>query len=922
MRPLKLIINAFGPYIEETIIDFTQLGDNGIYLITGDTGAGKTTIFDAITFVLYGCASGDARKTNNLRSDYATENNKTFVELDFLTNGEIYHIRRECSYKTTTRTGKEKNISEKAELKMPNGETNTNLKEVNALILEILGIDKNQFSQIVMIAQGEFKKLLLAPTDSREKIFRKIFNTYSYSKFESILIDKYNETYADFANTKRSIFQYVENLKIGNDKEELQDVQEKILTNDNIYYLEELLKVLEKTNKNDEKELKSLNDKSSKLQKDKEEKIKIVENLKKIEENRKNLAKLSEQLPKLEELTLKANEDYEKEKVGKEEERNNLVAKSSKLKNDLTKYSELTKYKKELEQFNKELATNLKTQEDASKKFEKAKEINKKNQKEIQKYKNLETDLLKNETQQKEINKKLDNINEIFKDIKEYNKQKDNNTKLKIDLDKATKKYIEKRKEADELYAKFISNLSGIIATKLEEGQPCPVCGSVEHPKIAQLSDKNINEDVVNALDIEANKLKEKSDSFAEKVNIQNAYTDNLEKNILKNVKEFFYTKTISGIEIKLEKVLEKSKDEQKQLKEKEEQIKKGLKEKEELQNQIDNFEKNKDNIENSLKTLNDYITKLQSKNASLSATIEQLKKELEYKTENEALKAYNEVQNKSDELNKKLVSLEQNKNKQNEELARIKGEIKQLQNQVKKYKPVDIEKEEKELYDWELKLKDYNSLITILNTTLDTNSTIFKSLQKEQKLLDKTSIKVEILDNLKRTVSGNLTGKAKISFENYVLSSYFSKILNAANIRLKEMYSNRFELRRKENNGLSKQTGLDLDVFDSYTNKSREVNSLSGGETFMASLALALGLSDIVQCQAGGINIDTMFIDEGFGSLDDESRRQTMNILNELSGNSTMIGIISHVTELKEMIERKIIVTKSQNGSKLKIEI
>ena len=293
-----------------------------------------------------------------------------------------------------------------------------------------------------------------------------------------------------------------------------------------------------------------------------------------------------------------------------------------------------------------------------------------------------------------------------------------------------------------------------------------------------------------------------------------------------------------------------------------------------------------------------------------------------QYKTKEETVDILDKITQKLKSMNEALENTEKAKNESSSMLSETKGRIRELEEKTSQTIDINSDKLKLVLDKKQNDLKIIQERYVTIHNRHKNNNTKLEYIKKSQKEFEKLSKQVEILDNLNRTANGSLNGKQKISFENYVLGTYFDEIIVAANQRFKDMTSYQFELRRAETKSGNAQTGLDLDVFDSYTGKTRSVSSLSGGESFKAALALSLGLSDIVQQQTGGIQIETMFIDEGFGSLDNESLEQTMKILQELSCNQTLIGIISHVDILREQIEKKIIVTKTQTGSKLEVNI
>lgn len=917
MKPLKLVISAFGPYVDKTEIDFTKFGDNGLYLITGDTGAGKTTIFDALSFALFGEASGFVRNNSQaLRSDFAKDDEETFVELEFLCHGEKYFIKRYCGYKTINRNGNIKNVSEKVEFIKPNKITSTTLKEVNQEIVDIIGIDKNQFAQIVMIAQGEFQKFLLAPTKERKEIFRKIFKTNIFQDFERKLTDLFNSEFGKKKDIEILLKKDISSIIA--DSEELEELK----VQENIYNLEEILKLLDKSVQNDEK-IKDEADKNK-------EKLKVkiatlnqnIKNGQIIDQNKKDLEELNKKLPALNKEAEEAKKAYEKEK-GKEKERKDLNVLIEKLESNLDEYSELDKKQKELAEKQEDIEKSKEISKELNDSLKTRKENNEKDKKEYTELKDISGDIEKNKADITNNDKKKTELDNILKKISEYNSEQDKYSTQEEVFKEAQNDFETKQAYSLEIYNQIMLNQAGILAQNLEEGTECPVCGSIHHPKPAKLSIATVTEEDLKQANKNRDNAQQLSIKEGEILTELKTNLKNFEKEILNYAKKEFNLKVIEGLEEKVENTISENEKESKNL----EKIKSDLEDKEqhkkELETRINEYEANETQLNEKINTEIQKQTNLTGEISSLTATIKEKQKNLEYATKEEAEKVLKEKKEKLSELEQALADAEKLKDEKETNLNNEVGRKSELEKKISENKKFDVNKLKEELDKENTKLKDIeNGAQTIFNR-FETNKRIYNCLKNLQKDYDKISKKVDILDNLNRTANGTLKGgKQKISFENFILATYFDEIIYAANKRFKDMTSYQFELRRAETQFGNAQTGLDLNVFDSYTGKTRNVSTLSGGESFKAALALSLGLSDIVQQQAGGIQIDTMFIDEGFGSLDTESLEQTMKILDELSGNKTLIGIISHVTELREKIEKRITVTKTKFGSKLSINL
>lgn len=922
MKPCKLIMNAFGSYADETVIDFELFGDNGLYLITGDTGAGKTTVFDAISYALYGGASGSYRNNSRLlRSDFADEDNKTFVELNFLNNGEKYTIRRECGYKKQTKSGNYTDVSEQAFLTLPQGTVISGKNAVDEEIKNILGIEKNQFSQIVMIAQGEFQKLLTAQTVERMAIFRKIFNTHFYVNFQEKLKQKSKNAYVELQEVKKSIFQYINDIVINDDFPELQTEINSILQNENLYISENFLDLLKESIKKDETLNKHLKKNSDNLNKQKETTIKELQQAITVEKTSIELEELNKKLLTLNNDIEKNNKLFEEEK-GKENERTELFTLINAIKDDFGKYEKLTQYEKDF-------SSEKTSYDNENNKLLSMKEIyNKKcceynnNKAELEKL--IDVDLLieRNKTQIETTKSNIETATKLTEKYDDFLTSKKKYDRETCELKKLQKEYEQKQTNADVIFKKYTANIAGILAKDLKENEQCPVCGSKHHPSPATGNDENITKEDYEKAKNELTSVQDRNIKQAQKVSSLKAELNLTEKQLTDELFAKFQLKDISKAEITLSSYIKELSIFLKNLSEEERSLNKKSTRKKELDKAIKEFDTDKKKNEELISSKEKEIMDINIKINEIKANINSIKQILKYSSEKEARNAFEENTKKLSEMNKKLAELEKEQNNLNNKLVEINTKINEKKESLK-----DIEFYSKEALE-EQKSKLENDIKNIeeeKNTVYfrhETNNKLYSDISKQYEKLNKISERAGILDNLSRTANGELKGKLRISFENYVLSSYFNMILIAANKRLKDMTSGQYELKRSDKKSGTAQTGLDLDVFDSYTGKERNITTLSGGESFKAALALALGLSDTVQRQSGGIKVDTMFIDEGFGSLDSDSLSQTMKILSELSGNKTLIGIISHVGELREQIDKKIIVTKTQKGSKLRLEI
>lgn len=1039
MRPLKLVMSAFGPYAKEEVIDFELLEGKNIFLITGPTGAGKTTIFDAISYALYGEASGSTRENDSLRSDFAMANRLTYVELDFELRGEKYHIKRTPQQMKPKVKGEGfTNQSAEAELTLPDGSIKTGANNVSTKINELMGINKEQFKQIVMLPQGEFKKLLLADSKEREGIFRKIFSTYSYEKIQLLLLDKAKKLYKEIEKAKDRVATNVSNIK----SDKPMEVGEYIDFNNIICTLEELIK----DSKNSAKEI---NDNLNKL-KEETEKIQIAkvngENNNKLLDEFKNITNLynamleqANDIKEKEELLKKINKAKDivhieenilnqgKNKEGKIKERDLVKEKIEETKKILEqvnvalkveedKQAEKEKVIEELSllkekqpkinefEITKSAITNLKgsieTLENTIKKsneelakLKAEKEEKEKESKAIVEFDKEKIIVLK-DIEEKE--KLIKQTRDLFKAINKYKKGENEYAVLRESFNNTEVQYKQSKEKYELMEETYMKEQAGILASELKENVPCPVCGSLEHPSPAtringvpseqELKDsKKVYEELLDKYNkalLELTKIKQSNDAiFAEvisaklkeissKINCNEVYNENTQDLVTK-----------AGISLKSE--IEQGKLHLKKI---EEKILNGEKINKRLEELATLIKKLEESLEELNKKYTNTFAELKGKEETLKALEKDVPEDIRSLSELNArikekeiiileyTKRLKEVQEKVNntkniivsqeakltELEKLIIELEEeiNNNKDKmlskineyefsgyEEYSNIKQYISQgekIDNEVKKYNEnfkslkdrrsylkqkteglsyLEIDSMENEIAIKKSEIEELQNKSKEIYSVESTNSSILKEIKLIRNEFEAKEEEYKVVGELANLANGKKS--PYITFERFVLASYFQEIIDAANLRLSKMTGERFILRRKEDKSKgNSQQGLELEVFDNYTGKSRHVKTLSGGESFKASLSLALGLSDVVQANAGGISLETMFIDEGFGTLDSESLDNAINSLLELQRGGRLVGIISHVPELRERIESQLEIIASQEGSTTKFSM
>ena len=1040
MRPIKLTISAFGPYASKQVIDFEELKGRNIFVISGKTGAGKTTIFDAISYALYGEASGESRETDSLRSHFADDNTETYVELEFELRGERNIVNRVPKQKKKRVRGDgytEKSAD--ATLTLPDGKVITKVKNVTDKIIEILGITREQFKQIVMLAQGEFKNLLLADSVEREGIFRKIFNTYDFEKIQAELKDKAANLSKNRTKSKHEMEINLKNIKGEHDIvideyvdfplviEKLKDLLER---DNNIY------KTLNEEGKEVDNNLqvknqeKAIIETNNNLLKEKEIITKALEELLSKEDEYKNKSKtiidgknakevkyIEDKLIETTKKLTKREEDYNLSLKNidslklKQEEANKLLqieeskeCDREKLSVEINNLNKLEEKIIELDSLNnkvmhlKQSAENSKLQIINNKKeTEELKKSKEEKELQLKDIATLETKKVELESDIKAKNKTLDEVRELFKVIRSFqNTYIEHNNKAKEykEFEVEYKKVKENYEKMDDLYKK---EQAGILASKLQENEPCPVCGSTNHPNKATIKE-NLKIPTKEELKVAKENLDKLEKENLEKINnlttLNSNKTTYLEQvnnhlsmlSATLNIDKTFNSETakvVKNLGTELKSVIDKLKDEllkvidKISLKEKIEKelnlITTTINEREHSLIKLEECEKNytteltqnitkideykKEIPENitDLKTLNNLIEvktkelniskeklaklrlenenlakKLEGENSTskeINKSIEELKLEIANNKANfnEAIKeqGFDNIQTYEDaKLQISMVeSLEKEVENYNSELKLTKAKQEDIINKTKDIVFMDITTIDEEIRSIQNNKKELESKLRELHAIIVGNKTILKNVENLNIEFKEIEEEYKVLGELADLANGK---KAPyISFERYILASYFEDIIEAANIRLEKMTGDRFSLIRKTSKSKGAgQKGLELEIYDNYTDSSRDVSSLSGGESFKASLSLALGLSDIVQSNAGGVSLDTMFVDEGFGTLDPQSLDNAIDSLLELQRGGRLVGIISHVEELKERIDAKLEVTSTSKGSKVEFNI
>ena len=926
MRPIKLVLSAFGPYASKIELDLSKLGENGVYLITGDTGAGKTTIFDAITFALFGKPSGDIRDVKTLRSEYAKEEIETYVELDFIYHSEEYHIYRrpEYSYTHVQKNGEVKQRSKSADayLILPNGERIVKPTEVTKQVEQLLGMKRDQFRQIAMIAQGSFLEILNADTKERGKLFEKVFMTSKYS----ILMDRLNQMAKEgttkLNEAKLRLQQIISDIRV---PVILQEEYEQILETFAMDDIQPVYDLLDKIIANAKEEITTLQRQKDQIQKQ-------------LQKSRKEEAEQAKQLQDLLLLgKLISEKPAKEEKVSYFEDKLKVDGEKYKLQIDVLKkdqvqiehelpeYVLLTELTTKLSEIKKQLSSVVK---DLDEKISLKKQLDEDivlKQKELQTLTNCEVSLNKITIKEDELQKKISAFYHASMTKKEYQIAVEDLKEKTITLQKNTDVKTEIQKQYDDAQVSYFANQVGLLASRLNKGEPCPVCGSLEHPHPASHSDKLVTQE-------EINRYKKKVDQAEKEYQLASkACADaNLKMSSLKNELDLVL-KSVTEQVIPIEDVQTFIDEHTVQLKNEQEEISTHIKQLQLQSKRYQELLKLIPQLQQKLTVVSDEVNQNEITQAKLSVEHEQIQKQvaeitgkLKYSSETEAKNRVSTITNQILEYQQQINQLTNATKQATDELVYVNAQIDMLKEKVSiSIEEIPLQQNQLKSLQVEienLQVQQEENLKNIHNVQLyETDAQDMKQKIKFEHETYQTKLsRYSSLKELADVAMGNgRSSKEKITLQEYVQIAYLDRMIHKANERYLSMSNQQYQLVRSAGvKDKRSHEALDLDVID-YTNGSvRPVSSLSGGESFIASLALALGMSDEIQSQAGGIQIDTMFIDEGFGTLDQDSLNNAIQTLMNLSGENRLVGIISHVKELKERIHKGIIVTKDLHGS------
>jgi len=906
MRPLKMRMTAFGPYAGTEEIDFDRLGKSGLYLITGDTGAGKTTIFDALTFALYGQASGPNREPSMLRSKYADAYAEPGVELTFLYNDKEYTVRRTLEHPRRKARGEGYTLAPaEAELWLPDGRIEKKEKDVTRKITEILGVNRDQFCQIAMIAQGDFLKILLEETKERRAHFREIFRTGLYMNFQERLKEEARQVNEERNLRKASLQAHLKRIACPvNDPMEIE--AEKARNGEML--TEEAAALVERILARDETARKAAADEEAELEKQIGELNRIIgkaENQRKAKENREAaLQKLEEEKNRA--GTLKAAlRDLE----ALEPETERKVTEAANLDRELAEYDALETLRKAYARIRREQEGKKAAIDSLAEGCERLRQEAGRLKKEQEEMKASGQDGAALAREEERVKNEQADLRDLRRGLEDLNRKEKNYLAAVKAYEAEREKSARAREKAADLRRRFNDEQAGILAEQLKEGEPCPVCGSVHHPQKAVKSAEAPDEAAVKRAEEEADAAREQENEAAGKARECRGIAENARTGMAGRTEKYFGSRDASEIPGLLEERLETA---GKQLA--------GIAEAKAAEakraDRLAELDRLVPQQEAELNRERQAYGEENGRQEGRAKEIAEKAGKLHYPDRATAAEAKQRLEAEIRERKQALQDARKAEQDCRDGIANLEGQIRQADDLLKEDEVKDPEAKTVLRNELALKKEDAGRRRGDAELRIRTNREALKSIGNESEQLAALDRKWQWMTALSDTANGSLKGRQRVMFETWIQMAFFDRILRRANVHLMQMSGGRYDLKRRETaEDLRGQTGLDLDVIDHNNSSVRSVKTLSGGESFIASLSLALGLSEEIQMSAGGIRLDTMFVDEGFGSLDEETLQQAMRALNSLSETNRLIGIISHVAELRRAIDKQIVVKKLRSG-------
>ena len=913
MRPLKLIMSAFGPYAGRVVLDMDILGKRGLYLITGDTGAGKTTVFDAIVFALYGEASGDHRQPGMLRSKYALPETPTEVELTFDYGGQVYCVRRNPEYDRPKTKG-EGVTTEKAgaQLTYPDGRVVTKLRDVNRDIEEIMGIDRNQFTQIAMIAQGDFLKLLLAGTEDRKKIFQKIFRTQPYALLQERLKNESSSLHREYERLSSSLLQYAQGIACSPQEREYSHVAE---AKGGRCSVEDMLSLLQELITKDEQEERKIAKEQLQMVQEMEQ---LMSQLAKAETRKQTETALTvsgQQLEQAETRLLELKQSllqWEQQLPQIQHLLRSIAAIDAQIV-DYREYDDkkqaLSRVQRQLKECQTELSAQQHTLAALLVEIQRLKE-------ERESLAGAEQCRSDAQAKRMEASNQRQALSDMQRDweLMEHLQQK------LLQQQRVYQAAIEqsalKNRHYEELFQQYLDEQAGMIAATLVAGKACPVCGSLVHPEIATLTEGAPTKEALQESKRQAERAQSSAIEASESAAETRGRMETKQKQLADAFVAYFGCQPEEDGLCRIQSSLQAVDADLKRLDETIAQQEQAIARKNQMDEMLPVKQQKQQQLVEQVQKLAQEEARHHATEQALQERVNELSAKLPYAGAEMAKAEQKKLEEQKQHIEQGYHKARETVQDQNNQITALKSAIAQAERLLADTGAIDIHVLETEKQNLKEKQQQLQSRQKLLHIGIADNRRAYDSIFETGEQLSCVEKKWGWVKALANTAGGNVSGKEKVMLETYVQMTYFDRIIARANTRFLAMTGGQYELKRRtEAQNNRSQSGLELDVVDHYNGSERSVHTLSGGESFKASLSLALGLSDEIQSVAGGIRLGTMFIDEGFGSLDEQSLNQALQTLLGLTQGERLVAIISHVGEIKERIDRQIVVTKQKSG-------
>ncbi|MDL2253884.1 SMC family ATPase [Ruminococcaceae bacterium OttesenSCG-928-I18] len=1046
MKPLRLTLCGFGPYAHEVAVDFSKLGESGLFLVSGDTGSGKTTLFDAISFALYGEPSGSVRKKEMLRSDFAENDTETYVAFTFSYRNETYTLRRSPSYERPKKNGK--GMTRKvatAELTLPGGETVSGSEEVSRRVEALIGLSRSQFSQLIMIAQNDFLRLVTSKTEERAEILRRVFGTEIFLDFQQFAKEQTARLRQDLETDSKTILQLAAGIRAGEldgsgqplaqwleqavpgtlpDTGSLQKLLQELLDSQR-----EALEAAEKAQGQKRRELdRLLGEKAlageretrlAQLEKTRARRADLLlkaEAFRELEQRIADAKRALYQVREKEETHLREERHYRQiyeetevlcaQLAEREADEAGAAEKLAVLERSKDKIQALRSLSEELLKampLYVQLQSVLSHLSQAEQAFSKAGREKSTLEKELGKIREGKRDCQEENARLGQAAAKLAQCRsegqlaeQTLQKVRQAQSLLEEKTRHGRELEKMQHSYKTAGHEKEcleqehrKLERAFLDEQAGLLAQGLQTGEPCPVCGSTEHPAPASLSGEAPKESQVQAAREKAAQAHERWEALARKSSALKAVVETQDTSLQRLLSELLDGAPPADAQGALAECGQRWEREQRENLEKQEALAEQVKKWRETESLLQTLEEQEKDKSTCLLELDEKQKQWQLEKVRLESEKNSLQAQLQYATRQQAEQKRQEVQAELEASEKGLSEaqdtlerarratqetravLQDKKRRQQalqktakqakgdyltalgtnrfdgetayhaalasreeieamleklqsyrEEARQTEAEIARLEEETKPLVPIDLPALARREAELQAAYEQAKQSAATLYGFVQQNHTIQEQIEALAAQQSKTEVLYRSAKALSDTANGTLGGKDKITFETWIQQVYFGQIIEAANLRLGSMTQNRFHLALRQAGSLRGKSGLALDVEDRYTGRVRDAQSLSGGESFMAALSLALGLSDVVQRHAGGVQIDAMFIDEGFGSLDAESLDAAIHTLQVLAGENRLVGIISHVGELAARIDKQIHVLSGPQGSRVEIVV